>query len=433
MYALADPVTTTGSFYFKSSGDKLSITRKTEEELLLTFLSGNYTGFLRVDNYAPFPNQTRDMKLGEGFLNYAKQNWELRGGDFTQIFGNGIILSSYRFKELSVDKTLRGARVERQFNKGSVLLLGGQGKGRQEDDEVFGARAQYEVLRDLHAGVNFVNAKEPTAASTPEYRMAGLDASFKRRRFDALAEYDTLRRTGGGGRNGHSFYGNLNLYLLKKISFFGAYVTYVNMNQNYALGPTLKSNFEVVNYDDERGHQMGFLFTPSRLMEVKYSHNWLNNRAHTFAYHENEVTVRAFPKGRFSDVFFYFRDKNDPADSEKDLEIDAQYKISPLLSATMQIYGEDHTPAFQRYKVRSATLGFLWGGEAFVGYTQQRSTRKSEPQRDWGYVNSSYNLTPVTRLELLMGSDRGGRVCTSGVCVIRPPLDGALFQMTHTF
>ncbi len=430
----AAPPQFSGSLYLKGSGNQLSLTRKAEEELILIFTKNSLQGGIRLDNYHPFPNRTRVMKWREGYLGYLKGNWEIRAGDFTETFGHGILLSSYRFKELDVDTLLRGVRGKFTQGRGVFTAFSAEGREKRKNHCLTGAHLSYEFSPKLRGGMSAISAKIPTPVEEGKQSLWGADAQYSSPSWDASLEYTSLVKKGLTPKKGHSLYADFNWYALRPFTVSFAWKNYRNINYPYALGPTLKSNFETANYDDEMGFQATVLYAPSPSLEVKMSHNESNNSTDTFPFRENEFTVRIFPEGKTREVYGWFRDKYDPGDTEVDFELDVTHDLTASTSLVFQWYSEDHTPSFQRYKVRAGAVGFfLDNNRYYVGYTAQKTTRASEPQRDWGFLECHYNPTNAMKIQLFWGSDRGGRQCTSGICVIRPPMEGSRLEITSFF
>ena len=54
--------------------------------------------------------------------------------------------------------------------------------------------------------------------------------------------------------------------------------------------------------------------------------------------------------------------------------------------------------------------------------------------KKWLSLELAYNITPTHRLSLMYGSQRGGLVCSNGICRIIPPFnDGFRINLTSMF
>lgn len=180
---------------------------------------GDYTLGGRFDT-AVFPDAPADRYQSDWFraekvyLRIDKRRVSVVVGDFYAAFGRGIALYVRKVDELSVDPTLRGAKVAYHDGPFALTVLGGLTNTLNVDDQteeltedpndvVVGARASFDILGYVTPGVHGVlvlNRKDfpPRNDTAPQDRFvagATLDVPDIARIFSFYGEFDYMRRT----------------------------------------------------------------------------------------------------------------------------------------------------------------------------------------------------------------------------------------------
>jgi hypothetical protein len=431
------PMSFTGSLYYSGSADRLSVTRKAETELSLTGSSENWLLGFRGDNYSPFPSRQKDLRVREGFLEYQMRNSEWRVGTFRDILGSGLVFSSYRLRELDIENTVGGVRFAYQAGaRWNILAFTGRGLEDKDQNRMSGSAVRYDFRNGMTLTAQGLILKVPAGAQESNYRIGGLFGTYTRGRMDLTVEAAALKQTGALDRSGRAYYGFVSYIVVpsRGVSVFGGYKDYLRFSHAYNLGPTLRSQFESTNYDDEIGYQVGIAYSPNEKLNIRVNQNRSDTRGFALPFRENEVTLHLTPGNQWEELYGYWRTKSDFTEQEKDIEMNLIRRVKPGLKVVLNYYAEDHRAPQQQYEVRQGTLGLHLGDRPiYVGGTVQRTTRESEAQKDWGYVEVHYPISPALRVQVLWGSDRGGRQCASGICVIRPPMEGNRFEIIGLF
>lgn len=427
----------TGSYVYSGSADRLSVTRKAETEISLTGTAERWLIGFRWDNYSPFPDRQKELRVREGFAEYQLPDSEWHIGTFREILGTGLVFSSYRLRELDIENTVAGFRgMYMRSRRWSVLGFLARGLEDKEDNRVTGGNIRYESGNGLSVAIEGLFSEEPSGAQKARYRIGGIYGRYMRGPFDLTVESATLRETGAVNRSGRAVYGYASWIVLPRvgISLFGGYKDYKKFTHAYNLGPTLRSQFESANYDDEAGYQAGIAYSPNEKINIRLNQNKSDSRGFPLPFRENEMTVHIIPGNAWEELYGYWRSKSDFTELEKDIEVNVVRRVSPEVKVVLNYYAEHHIAPQQEYRVRQGTLGLHLGSKPiYVGGTVQRSTRASEPQKDWGYVEIHYPINAALRAQVLWGSDRGGRQCASGICVIRPPMEGNRVEIIGLF
>jgi hypothetical protein len=433
----AGPLSYTGSVYYSGTADRLSVTRKAESELSLTGSADKWLLGFRGDNYSPFPSREKDLRVREGFLEYQGRGVEWRIGTFRDILGTGLVFSSYRLRELDIENTVGGVRAA--FSSGerwNALLFSGRGLEEKKENRVTGGNLKYDFAEGLSVTVEGLLSEVPAGTLQNRSRIGGLYGTYSAGRMDLTLEAASLKQTGVVERSGRAYYGYLSYIVLPRrgISVFGGYKDYKKFSHAYNLGPTLRSQFESTNYDDEVGFQAGIAYSPNEKLSIRVNQNKSDTRGFPLPFRENEITLHLTPGNEWEEIYGYWRAKSDFTELEKDVEINIVRRMNDGLKVVANYYSEDHIAPQQEYEVRQGTLGVHIGARpVYVGGTVQRTTRASEPQTDWGYVEVHYPIHRALRVQVQWGSDRGGRQCASGICVIRPPMEGNRFEIIGLF
>ncbi|MHA2620600.1 MAG: DUF6029 family protein [bacterium JZ-2024 1] len=437
LWTAAGPFSFTGSFYFSGSADRLSVTRKAESELSLTGSSDQWLIGFRGDNYSPFPSRAKDLRVREGFLEYHTADWEWRAGSFRDILGTGLVFSSYRLRELDIENTVAGVRASYQAGeRWNALLFSARGMEDNKENRLTGGHLQYSIAEGLTLTLEGLLSEIPAGTRETRFRIAGLYAVYSAPRTDLSLEAATLNQTGSVQRSGHAYYGYFSHFIFPRmgLSIFAGYKDYKKFSHFYNLGPTLRSQFESTNYDDEVGFQIGIAYVPTEKLSIRVNQNKSDTRGFPLPFRENELTVHLTPGNAWEELYGYWRAKSDFTELEKDIEVNLIRRMSENLKVVLNYYAEDHEAPQQKYEVRQTTLGFHIGSSPlYLGGTFQKTTRASEPQRDWGYLEVHYPIRQALRVQVQWGSDRGGRQCASGICVIRPPMEGNRFEIIGLF
>ena len=85
----------TGSYLrFDLLDDQITGTRKFDAELDLRYRQGDFSGFVRVSNYRPFPFQEDGFRIQKRGFNYSLNDWDISLGDFSVVFARGAALNA---------------------------------------------------------------------------------------------------------------------------------------------------------------------------------------------------------------------------------------------------------------------------------------------------------------------------------------------------
>ncbi|KPL00075.1 MAG: hypothetical protein AMJ90_08860 [candidate division Zixibacteria bacterium SM23_73_2] len=431
---------------------------KTRKELFENWLDVKafYNDFnlgLRYENHHPSLEDSIWDGIGFRYFEFSKEYLTLTLGNYYEMFGRGIVLRSYENRDIRNDNNIEGAKLSLDWERANLKLLSGQmlGKYGTRGNPLRGMDFSLSPINWASLGGSYVQTEIEDWGKVKLYSgNLSLYFSF----IDFYAELGK-KENPSGLDDGEAVYLASNLYGerfgltleykdYERFSFVDRDITYNNPpeltrahqytllnRQAWELNPYDEKGWEVQgNYSpkdylkllvdfSETHDQKGRIFSSEALFteayaEIRYDYQELATVKFVGDRMENK---KSFGKpeitGAVMDVTYYLDDKNSISGVIEHLHTSKFQK-------DLKYYEQLYTLTFSRSPVYSVTIG------------AERTTQDLEKKR-WAYL--SFDLTILERhnISLTYGTRRAGKVCASGMCIERPPLEGFELKVLSQF
>lgn len=393
-----------------------------------------------------------DYRWDARYLQANLSNLRLRAGTFTEHFGAGIMLRSYRDRAYDHDTRLSGLNIRADMNPFRLKALYGAlpNENYPDRDDVIGGLDFSSLL--FGAGqIGFSFTSQQIARFDNRYRTrlaAGSRLEIIATGYDIYAEYAESKtyRTIGDEIRGHAIYGFGNTYI-GLFTFSGGYKFYDRFEDRMNDLPTLNSSEEPLSERQLPGYgEEGLLgqirFTPDLFTElaVAYSEAW-----------NSDYSLRQ------SDLF---------VEGRKDFDtfvLGLEYAQLELIDKEWQTWSKEITPAIlldfdllslpahlrtefgYHERVTGQTsreffnpliqIDLFWSNYSISMISEFELEDLNEPGDSKSWIGLELLATPVrhTDIRLFIGQERGGKVCRSGVCYYTTPFEGLRLELTTRF
>ncbi len=390
-------------------------------------------------------------------IQFSNELFELTAGTYYVLFGRGLILRSYENRDLRYDNNIDGVKGNLEFEGFRLTMLSGTATGRYErlEDPLHAADAQMAFTDWLSLGGSYLRADVTDFGLV---RMFGGNATFSFPNADLYAEYAKKDNPTGEyiPGDGSGIYASANLYTpgigltleykdYDKLDFIDKDVTFNNppalaREHTYTL---LNRHAYVLEMMDERGYQAEVTTTPADNLSVLVNGSYTTNRRDDLAFSEiygeteYDLAEKAVIKGAFSRQEY----KTEPgAPVRLAPVVDLIYYLSDATSLNFileHLYTEKYDAKLTYYD-QILSLSLSQSPIASLTLTYERTTEwKTQEEwsgnRNWLMGTLDLALGDSHNLSLGLGSRRKGKVCSGGVCVDKPALDGWEIKLLSRF
>jgi hypothetical protein len=400
------------------------------------------------------------------FAEFTKESFSVRAGDFFVTFGRGLALRSYEEVELEHDTSLDGVLVD--LSSGPISL---QGLSGSVNEEISSSRVREHLVRGIRAKTTVAGWVDVAASAVGrtsqlvdeqvelpdeiahfEDRVLGLETSAWVGPVSLGAEY--VGRTGenpyaaGSDLEGHGTYVSATLDL-PWATVFGELKDYEDLGHYLANPPTCvrehlwtlmnRVTYEI-DLDDERGF-LGEVSVP--VGDVIY----LTGGASEARTHDGDLShweIFSHADHMFSEVLHgsvaaslsreYLG--NEYNDFTEHLSGAVELVVTPGSGQpvelviegqrTEEFYGSEHTD----YLMSMTT----YPGDGMTFSVLAETTDDEFSERDvWASFEIRAEVAADIEASFMMGTERGGKKCTGGVCYTEPEFEGVRVRLTGYF
>jgi len=470
------------------------------------FLPNTAIGF-RLEYANPPEFGLKFVGIRDVFVDYVKDNFNIRAGYINDLFARGLSLNLFRKRELAFDSGIEGFRIgyEGKFISGKVI--GGDlnfvdptnifiNNPITENYKIRGLNLEIRPITYLLIGGNFVHTEGfiPSPISTLDSIEANIPEIYLKSKisdFDFFISY-AIKRTlqkNSSTKKGSGLYSSFS-YAGEKIGLTIEYKDYrfdiVNpIKRADVFRPTRALPFQnpptvhkehsftllqrfphVVDFNDEVGLQLDAFFsiTNSTTLNTNFSlasrHFDYEKGLNPLEFNQKRLGIDWLPsldrkRSPFWEIYFDIEHFYDDADSYVRLGLNRRSKIfyenlgfyvSDLSLRTLTLPAEiQHR--WNSYLVTKLTSESQWvfeytddkkyynhlvglSGNLFskltVGFRYEKTTSKYEPEgrKDWFVVEFGYRFGMANSIIINYGRERGGKVCTQGICREILPYNG---------
>jgi hypothetical protein len=432
-----------------------------------------YAGAWFEVKHSETANRTIDS-ITQRYFGWEDNGLTIHAGTFYQVFDRGLILNTYRDENVQVDIPLEGVRVSGRYKYIDFDALSGSHKtenidvfGRPQKPIIRGAHFKVRPLKFFQLGGGYVRVLESDAIINLRSNSNEFNARLNYKNFDWYTEYatrDGYRFDFSGdtaqilGRDGNGLYSSFTVNYWKLAGLF-EYKNYNQLIDNASISSHIFNQPPAENHQErsllsspyyankEEGWRAGLNFSPSLFWigSVEYSQAKSRDLDRP-KYFMNEFYAELHGNYLWGNPFILSFDRlKHWEENEITPKIELNYTLNDMnsfildLSRTKYIVyqqreingdSQDSTGKFisleydrgQRY---SLTIGGSWMDKNIDSGIQ------ADP-KELLYIEGMLKF-PNHDLTLFYGGQRGGTVCSGGVCTTRPTFRGLKASLISRF
>jgi hypothetical protein len=417
-------------------------------------------------------------------VQYSKDPVSILYGRFNKTFGRGLVLNQFIDEDFKIDKSLYGVQAGLRYFNSQLTLLSGKPRNVFFEENTYGIKNDDDTTAQIR-GVDFETKIIPKFTIGGRYvrvnreidlipeaftELFGGNVGFRTGPFDAYLEYAQQLGTypGLGGRL--KGYGVL---FSSSLSLSGFGISFQMMdydtigfpyNKTYRYNEPvtpIKTGISVNRGVDEIGFGVSLLYSPFDFMTVELDNNKISTHDTTLNKLEQifvtKETMDAVIEQAAKITTYPNYDLEITAAIEKivkqgiEVPIVKKTETKPHLEVSYNFgsffvgseYGIEFVSSDTSDYRDQALAVSIGKPEAFV-FTLRYERRSRAPQwlvdlekigpeTSWPLAELSLDLTTRHNLRIRAGAEKGGLVCTGGVCRFEEPFKGIKLVLTSIF
>jgi hypothetical protein len=470
-------------FYQDEEGDT-NYEEHLEDKLKVGLNYGDIT--LRGTFFLSDPSLPNENKLSyiDYMVQYSKDPVSVLYGRFNKTFGRGLVLNQFVDEDFKIDKSLFGIQAGISYFNTRLTMLSGKPRNvffeenvysiKNNDDttaQVRGADIETKIIPNVTLGGRYVRINREIDIIPEAFtELFGGNIGFRTGPFDAYLEYAQQLGTypGLGGRlKGHGILFSSSLSLSGfGISFQAMDYDTIGFpfNKTYRYNEPvtpIKTGISVNRGADEIGFGLSLLYSPFDFMTLELDNNKISTHDTTLNKLEQffitNETMDAVIEQTAKITTYPSYELEVTAGVEKivkqgiEVPIEKKTEIKPHLEINYSFGTFFLGSEYQIEFVSSDTSDYhdqalavsIGKPELFV-FTVRYEMRNRAPQwlvdlgkigseKNWPLAELSLDLTTRHNLRIRAGAEKGGLVCTGGVCRFEEPFKGVKVVLTSIF
>ena len=418
---------------------------------------GMYASHLRYEAHQPDDWGVNWQRLSFRNIQLSNETFDITAGNYYAIIGRGLILRSYENRDLRYDNNLDGVRGVVDFEGFNLTLFGGTAMGKYErlSDPLHAADGKISFTDWLTLGASYLRTHITDLGLV---RLWGGNMKLILPHVDLYGEY--ARKDNPPGeyipQDGEGKYLSANIYAsgaaltfefkdYQRFDFSNKDVTFNNppaltREHVYTL---LNRHAHVLDLSDERGIQAEFTGSPAEQLSLLINHSYTTDRKNNLVFSEI-----------YGEAEYDYRDKATVKTGfsrmENKAEFGAPVYLAPVfdliyylsernsLNFILEHLWADEFEGKVTYYDQILSLSLSHSPLASLSFAYERTTewKVSESwsgRKNWFMTTLDLALGDNHNLSLGVGSRREGKICSGGVCVEKPALDGFEIKLLSRF
>ena len=438
-----------------------------DNRFTVDFNFGNFYAGAWLRTFEPNLNTNSYERLTQRYLGWHENGLTIHAGNFYQTFDRGLTLNAFLDDAVYFDNNLDGVKVSGKYDTYDFDAISARGlqfgaNGLTSEERVYilrGVRGAVKPFPGLKTGFSFVRFKQDSGDITDlsdNSNITSVNAQVNRGSFDFYGEYAFRngRDPGDVKVSGDATYASGSL----SHSIFSIYMEYINtINLLYPgpIGPfntpppvshSGRSLASRALDNGERAYQIGTLLSPiSELnFDISFSESYSRHKINRHHLGERYVGMRANPIEKL--VVNAHWDRFDyTLEDEVENYYDGYFYLSSSQTVSFAAYTRRFWPGGPDYHEDYLSLGYSRGSllqfniggsiSNFRDRNKDPETGAFPPNSDpkkLGYVEVTFHFKS-NDLVVFQGGERGGLVCSSGICSVRPTFQGTRVMLFSRF
>jgi hypothetical protein len=427
-----------------------------------------YAGAWFEVKHSETANRTIDS-ITQRYFGWEDGGLSIHAGTFYQVFDRGLILNTYRDENVQVDVPLEGIRISGRYKYLDFDALSGSRKTDMNQKPIVrGARVKIRPLDFFQLGGGYVRLLESDGFVNLRSNLDEINARINYKSFDWYAEYarrDWYRFDNSGDsvlildRNGDGIYTNVTLSYWKLSGLFeyknyyrltdgnNESISALKFNQPPAVNHQEVSLMSRYNAIGELGWRAGLNFSPSLY--------WIASVDYAESKSRDSGTPKYFINEFFAGLHgTYYGDNQfilsfDRLKHWKQNEITPKIEVNYVLDEINSFILDASLIQYIIYEQRDINGDSLDYIVKYLSLEYDRAQRYSfviggswsDKLKDPGVANDPTEMLyveamlkyPNHDLTVFYGGQRGGFVCSGGVCTLRPTFRGLKATLISRF
>lgn len=442
-------------WYFKDSTSFDEARRDSlDNRFIVDFALGDfYTGMWLKLLQLNRPDESSEQ-ISQRYFGWHQNGFKIHTGNFYQVFDRGLTLNTFLDDAVFYDNNLDGIKVSGLYNRFDFDFLSARGLERitgERDYTLRGARGAVRPLDPFKIGFSYVRFKRNDLLNfnrSLNSNITGLNSRFIMGPLDLYGEYAVRRGkkpdpfTEGNG-DGTYLSGSL---VFEKISLFSEYKNIINLiypnPQNRFNAPPPASHSgrtltDLAAVPGERGYQLGTSISPTFDLNFEFAYSEAFSRGAPADYYLGEKFA-GIRWSALSDLVINYSWGRIDYSIEDEIEnyFDAYYYLKTSITLSLNAYSRRFIPeSSEDYHENYLVLGFGLANKFqinFGGSTSNWDTNPNGDPRKLAFAELTVRF-PNHELVIFNGGERGGLICSSGICQTRPTFLGTRIVLFSRF
>ncbi|UCC80378.1 MAG: hypothetical protein JSW64_03175 [Candidatus Zixiibacteriota bacterium] len=392
------------------------------------------------------------------YFGWRQNGFNIHAGNFYQVFDRGLTLNTFIDDNVYYDNNLDGIKASGLYDRFDFDFLSARGleSTTGERDYIFrGARGAVRPVDPFKIGFSYVRFKRNDFMNVNRSlnsNITGFNSRFVMGPIDLYGEYAVRRGkkpnpfTEG---NGDGTYLSASL-VFEKISLFSEYKNIINLiypnPQNRFNAPPPASHSgrtltDLAGAPGERGYQVGILISPTFDLNFEFAYSEAFSRSTPVDYYLGEKFAGVRWSATSDLIMNYSWDRIDYAfgfSGEDEIEnyFDAYYYWRYNVTLSLAAFTRRFIPeGSEDYHENYLTLGFGLANKFQLNLGGSTSNWDTNPEGDpkkLAFIELTVRF-PNHELVIFNGGERGGLICSSGICQSRPTFQGTRIVLFSRF
>jgi len=416
-----------------------------DNRFMVDFNFGDFYAGAWLRIFEPHRPDSSYERFAQRYFGWHDGNFTLHAGNFYQTFDRGLTLNAFLDDAIYFDNNLDGFKASALFNRLEFDAFSARAQRFRSNDRIYTLRGIHGAIRPLmplKLGASYVRFKQNDIIS-PDYirntNVTGYSAQFSSEYLDLYGEYAT--RDGlndfGAQVSGDGTYlsGSVNLGFANLYSEYKNYINllYPDIQGSINVPPPVshegRTLASLAGTNGECGFLLGTLLSPTNYLNIDLSFSESNSRDHLFYLAEKYAGLRYQFEGITSFNFHWVR-FDLTGEDEAQTYLDAYYYVNPVNTISFIAYGKKFMPIdAESYHENYLILGYSNANLYSLSLGGSTSNKLDAfpaavgESRRTAFIESTIHFKNHD-LMIFHGVERGGFVCSSGLCQYRPSFDG---------
>lgn len=451
--------------FIGKDADSVNYKEHIEDKLKLSLDYNNLTvrgTFFTWNPSHPNPNRLNYIDYN---IEYANEPINLLYGTYYSTFGRGLVLNQFLDEDFRNDNSIFGIKGAFNYFNSELTVLAGKPRNiffeenaykikNDTTDQIRGVNFETKLIPNLTFGARYLRANRRVDFTPNAFtELFGGNIGIQIGRYEAYLEY--ARHLGcypvWGGRltgNGLLFTSSLSLSglgIAVQIMDYDS-IGFGAANYRYNEPPTpIKSGISVNRGTDEFGYGTSVNYSPFDNLNFEINYNDIRAHDKSQGVSEQIFKVKSVPNENLEILGALER----VVKKQIELPVENKTEFKPWFEATYNLgdffieatYEHDFITA-DTSKYYDHALALSIGKPDLFQFTLRYERRNHTPdwllnkigtEKSWPMAELSLDLTSKHNLRVRVGGEKGGLVCSGGVCRFEEPFKGVKVVLTSIF